>query len=205
MKKSLLIITALFLIIPVMAQQTSGGAISSSYFKPVQSQNKTAETLRNDSVDAKRGAAGIVAGADKKETVKNAAQAAAARQGANGGKQENWNKLSDGLTLGVNIAVFLLGSAVILIFVFRGRLFGGKKKNKALKNNIKLLREERLIVKTTGKKNNVRTKLVAETAYLNSAEKGLPQIAKEKNISQGEILLAARIKSYEMAKVCSGK
>jgi hypothetical protein len=108
--------------------------------------------------------------------------------------------------LSLNIILFIAGSCCILLyFLYRKYFVRGAKEKSELKRNIKLLREEKLIVKTKEVKNNPRVKLVSDTAQRSSKEMAVSRMAKEMNVSQGEILLAARIKSYEMAKVCSNK
>jgi len=105
-----------------------------------------------------------------------------------------------------NVLAFLSGSGLILLFLVIKRLTGGKRKSKsAVTENINLLRQEKLIIRTNDKKSPIRERLVTNAAQMDLKEFAIPQKAKELNLSQGEILLAARIKTYEMAKACSNK
>jgi len=98
---------------------------------------------------------------------------------------------------------FLGGAAaIIFLFVFIRRIYlnRSKKSNKAIKNNIRIIREESLVKRENGDLKKVRSKLVNSPVILNNHGKPLSTVAKELNISQGEIILAAKIKSYELNK-----
>lgn len=76
-----------------------------------------------------------------------------------------------------------------------------KKQGKSIKNNIRIMREENVIKKRElPQLKIVRSQLLNSPVILNNHGKPLSAVAKELNISQGEIILAAKIKSYELAK-----
>ncbi len=192
------------------AQQKAGEVISSSYFKPVSAKNAEPVQAKNDSVNISELIEKQIAAAHQKELEKKNQPQAAVKKAVAAPKPEIKKIIKEEKTseasMTLNYILFIVGaSGIMFYFMFKNVLFTGRRSNSALKKNIKLLREEKLIVKSKEKKNNPRTKLVEETSQMASKDKDLPQIARERNISQGEILLAARIKSYEMAKVCSIK
>lgn len=109
-------------------------------------------------------------------------------------------------TLSTNVIVFIAASLfIILFFLWRGQLPQGRGLSSDLKKNINLLRQEKLVVEKTGRKKAKRIRLIADSAKNGTKEIALSPRAKEMGVSEGEVLLAARIKSYEMAKVCSTK
>jgi hypothetical protein len=87
-------------------------------------------------------------------------------------------------------------------FVFFRRFLKNRptKGEKKLKNNIRILREENIFVKEQPELKTLRSKLLNSPVILNNHGKPLSEVARELNISQGEIILAAKIKSYELAK-----
>ncbi len=99
---------------------------------------------------------------------------------------------------------YILGGASIAAFSFvyirRKFLKLVLKPDKSLKNNIKTIRGENLIKRERPQLKSIRSKLVNSPVILNNHGKSLPSVARELNISQGEIILAAKIKSYELAK-----
>lgn len=99
--------------------------------------------------------------------------------------------------------LFLGGVALFAFaFVFIRRLIinHAGKAGKNLKNNIRILREEGIKIQEKSSLKSIRSKLINSPVILNNHGKPLAEVAKELNISQGEILLAAKIKSYELAK-----
>ena len=199
------------------AQEKSSQVINSNYFKPVAAKNEKPAAAKNEKPAAAASADSVninemiqkqIASAQQKQTeqkpkpVVQVKQAVKPQVNKAAVKQPETQKSS----MSLNLILFAAGSALILFyFVFRKEIAKIGSKKAKLKNNIKLLREERLIVKTKEKKNNIRTRLVEDTVQMSSKEVSVPVIARERNVSQGEILLAARIKSYEMARVCSNK
>jgi len=100
----------------------------------------------------------------------------------------------------ISMLAFASFFAALVVIVRRKRFSRIFKSRQALKNNIKLLREERIFVKHNSKLSDVRNKLKNNpTLYSNSKER-FSQVAKDLNISQGEILLAAKIKAHELGK-----
>jgi hypothetical protein len=105
--------------------------------------------------------------------------------------------------------LYLIGgvSVIAFSFVFVRRLLqrGPKNQVKTIKNNIRIIREESLVKRDQPQLKALRSKLVNSPVILNNHGKPLAAVAKELNISQGEIILAAKIKSYELAKEENGK
>lgn len=206
--KALILIVFIAATAVCSAQDKSGNVLSSADFKPVSAPNTAPAQVKNDSVNISDMIEKQMALAREKELEKKSAPPAAVKKTVTAAKPEAKKTViienTKNASVSLNIIIFILGSVLIMFyFIFKNVLFFGRRSNKALKKNIKLLREEKLIIKTKEKKKNPRTKLVEETLQLNSKNMELPQIARERNVSQGEIMLAARIKSYEMAKVCS--
>jgi hypothetical protein len=94
-------------------------------------------------------------------------------------------------------ASFIAAFIVIVRRKKNNKIFRSKK---ALKDNIKLLREERIFVKRNSKMSDVRNKLKNNPSLYGQSKEAFSQRAKELNISQGEILLAAKIKAHELSK-----
>jgi hypothetical protein len=102
--------------------------------------------------------------------------------------------------------VALLAGSTFLVFgtvlIRRVKI---KKKNirrKKLVKNINSIREEKVVAKDNPKLKNVRTKLKNNPENFGE-ENSFGETAKELNISKGELLLAAKIKSYELSKIAS--
>ncbi len=106
-------------------------------------------------------------------------------------------KLSD---TGIKVLILVFASIIAASVVFIRRKKYSKKfaANQTLKNNIKLLREERIFVKQSPKLSNVRNSLGRSPSLYNNGRESILKIAKELNISQGEIYLAAKIKAHEL-------
>lgn len=120
----------------------------------------------------------------------------------------------DDLMKAVIIASFSF-MAFVIVFLRRMRLHknssikknNGKKKNSAdgLKKNIAIIREERpLKIKYKNKLKAVRAKLISK-ASINLTNEAVTKTARELQISKGEVLLAARIKSHEIMNGCTSK
>lgn len=205
-KTTLIFLFSIVLTFVCSAQQKSNEVMSSSYFKPV--------AEKKDSVNISEIIQSQVAAAQLKEVneknsvqqvVKPVAKPVAKPETKPVAKAVKSSEKLDQASMPVGIFLFVVGSLVIFYFlIFRKKMFERKSKA-ALKNNIKMLREEKLMVRTKERKNNPRPKLVDDTAHMNPKGMVISQMAKELKVSQGEILLAARIKSYEMARVCSSK
>ena len=98
----------------------------------------------------------------------------------------------------------ILGFATILIFsvvIIRRKILSRQKVNKnSLKENIKLLREEKAVKKFNPKLTGIRNSLIHDSSTFANPKAGISKIAKELNIAKGEILLAAKLKSHELNK-----
>ena len=109
------------------------------------------------------------------------------------------------LTLIVNIPIqyilFIVISSGIIFFVIGRRvMLSFKKRSKrALKKKISALREEKVISIINPKLQNTRKKLSSRIKE-NSA-KSVNKMAKELSISKGEVMLAARLKFFEVGKI----
>ena len=110
-----------------------------------------------------------------------------------------FNKLSD---TGIKVLFLAFASllAASVVFIRRKKYNRKFAADQTLKNNIKLLREEKVFVKSNNKLSGLRIKLKNSPALYIQSNKGLVKAARELNISQGEILLAAKIKSHELNK-----
>ncbi len=100
--------------------------------------------------------------------------------------------------------VKILGFASIislLVVIIRRKIINRKfLKKDGLKDNIRLLREERVVKKTDIKLKGIRNSLVNNTLSYSNTQAGISKVAKEMSIAKGEVLLAAKIKSYELNK-----
>lgn len=90
-------------------------------------------------------------------------------------------------------------SLLTLITLVRKKVKATKIERQELKKNIKLLRNESVAVLEDKKLKSLRQKIYdSPEMYMKSGE--APKVAKKLNVSMGELILAARIKSYEMKK-----
>ena len=132
----------------------------------------------------------LIAEQEKKEAVKQIVTAPVMNK-KNTIHSDNWKFYVLG---GAALAAF------VLVFARRAWLGRSKKTGKKLKNNIRILREENIVKREEPQLKSVRSKLLNSPVILNNHGKPLSEVAKELNIAQGEIILAAKIKSYELAK-----
>lgn len=101
------------------------------------------------------------------------------------------------------IGIIILSSMFVFSSVVTRRLvLSRKNKSNNLRTNIQSLRLEKSIVKKETKLKSIRENLLKSSINLNSGEGSLAQKAKELKIAKGEIMLAAKIKSYELS-ICS--
>jgi hypothetical protein len=102
--------------------------------------------------------------------------------------------------------VILLGGSTFLVFgtvlIRRIKIKKKRVRRKKLVKNINSIREEKVIVKEDPKLKDVRIKLKSNPEHF-ITENSFDETAKELNIAKGELLLAARIKSYELSKITS--
>lgn len=106
---------------------------------------------------------------------------------------------------GIDYRIALLSSAVLLAagIVSIRRIKLSRKSLKGLKNNINLMREEKIVKPADKKLSQLRSKLKKSTEQLGSLDEAVSLTAKNLNIAKGELMLAAKIKSFELAKSCS--
>lgn len=101
----------------------------------------------------------------------------------------------------------IMFASVMLVFgsvVTRRFVLKHKSKSNHLRSNIQSLRLEKSVVKKETKLKNIRENLLKSSIYLSNTEGSLAQKAKELKIAKGEIILAAKIKSYELS-ICSNE
>jgi hypothetical protein len=105
------------------------------------------------------------------------------------------------IALPVQYQIFIAVSLCIIGFIIVRRiiLVFRKRSNKALKERIKVLREEKLIRMENPKLQSSRKKL--RGSVIDGAAKNISKIAKDLNIAKGEVLLAARLKFFEAGKI----
>ena len=99
------------------------------------------------------------------------------------------------IIVGFSIAVFLG------VFIRRSKIENQKSVRKKLKENINLLRTEGSIAKNNPELNQVRTKLVNQSSDV--VVSSVSKKAKGMKIGKGEVMLAAKIKSYQLAQFSS--
>lgn len=95
--------------------------------------------------------------------------------------------------------VFLVLSALIIgaLTYRRFSLFFKKKIKDELKKKITMLREERLISKENKKQTKMRKALTKNPVIDKINDKSITKTARNMNVSQGELMLAARLKYLE--------
>jgi len=111
--------------------------------------------------------------------------------------------LSEEATMKVGIILF---SAMFVFFVvgIRRLILKPKRSTKKLRSNIELMRNEKAVSKKKTKLKGVRENLLNSPVNFSTAEGSLTKRAKELKIAKGEIILAAKIKSFELS-VCSNE
>ena len=102
------------------------------------------------------------------------------------------------LIVGFSIIAFLI------VFIRRVRIKNKKSASKKLKDNIRLIREEGNIDNNVNELNLVRSKLVNQSAS-DVVVSSVTKKAKGLKIGKGEVMLAAKIKSYQLAQFGSNK
>ncbi len=110
----------------------------------------------------------------------------------------------EGMNTTILKLIFLLFSSVAaasVVVVKRKKQNEKLSPEKQLKNNIYLIRKEQLIKDENKKLKKVRLKLRKETDFNETEEYKITSKAKNLNISKGELLLAARIKLHEEARM----
>ena len=109
-------------------------------------------------------------------------------------------QMSDAATIRVSIMAFASFVAFVVVFARRKKLNVKKSKKQNYKDGIKLIREEKVKVKSDGKLSLVRNKLIGSTSAYQVSNDIVSKNARELSIAKGEIYLAARIKSHELKK-----
>ncbi|MGK9477075.1 hypothetical protein [Melioribacter sp. OK-6-Me] len=103
------------------------------------------------------------------------------------------------LELPFNIKLLISFSAFlfVLIFIRRAVLRAQKMSKKKLKNNIGMMRQEKLQLVTDHRKSKFRKELLNNPVINKLNDKNISKKAKELKVAQGELMLAARLKYYE--------
>jgi len=99
------------------------------------------------------------------------------------------------IIIGFSIVIFLV------VFIRRVKIENQKSVKKKLKENINLIRTEGSIIKDNPELNLARTKLVNQSSDV--VVSSVSKKAKGLKIGKGEIMLAAKIKSYQLAQFSS--
>ena len=97
--------------------------------------------------------------------------------------------------IGFSIAVF------VVVFIRRAKIENQKTIKKNLKEKINLIRTEGNVTKDNPELNLVRTKLVNQSSDV--VVSSVSKKAKGLKIGKGEVMLAAKIKSYQLAQFSS--
>lgn len=105
--------------------------------------------------------------------------------------------------LPVHIQIFITTSFLVLLglLIRRAVLAVNRRSSRILKNKISSIREEKVFVKENLKLTGERIKLKNRKTILNVSESHLSKLAKELKIAKGELLLASRLKHYEIGKM----
>ena len=90
--------------------------------------------------------------------------------------------------------------AVVVIYYRRLKLNGGKQFKNVLKRNIALMREEKPLHLAENRNKSVRNQLLNDPKIFNTGFNDVSGKAKDLQISKGELLLATKIKSYQMKR-----
>lgn len=106
-------------------------------------------------------------------------------------------------TFPIHIQLFVSISFLILIvlLIHRGILVIKRRSSRALKDKISILREEKVIAKVNPKLNDERKNLKNRMSVFNASEKHISDLAKKLNIAKGELILASRLKLFQIGKM----
>jgi hypothetical protein len=101
------------------------------------------------------------------------------------------------------IKLFSVISMMIILFVLGRRLLIGIQNRtlSKLKARIQLLRDEKVRPKVDPKMQSLRIGLRENETLFNKSDKYLSRKARDLNISKGELLLAARLKLFEVGRM----
>lgn len=105
--------------------------------------------------------------------------------------------------ISIEIRILAVFSFIVFMWVFSRRaLIYFKKRDKILlKKNIALLREEKVPQKMAKRSRKAKKDLSRNLSGMQLNEKLLARKARELNIAKGELLLASRLKNFELGKV----
>jgi hypothetical protein len=103
----------------------------------------------------------------------------------------------------LNVTIFIAGSVLILGFFLGRRLlktiFGQSKRK--LKKSINLIRNEKPVYVQNKKLYELRSKLAESNNIYDMSEESIPGKARNMNVGKGEIMLAAKIKAFQLSKI----
>jgi hypothetical protein len=103
----------------------------------------------------------------------------------------------------LNVTIFAAGAFLILMFFFGRRLlkviFGQSKRK--LKKSINLIRNEKPLFLKNKKLYELRSKLADSNNMYDISEETIPGKARTMNVGKGEIMLAAKIKAFQLSKI----
>jgi hypothetical protein len=92
--------------------------------------------------------------------------------------------------------------SILLMIVLRRALIAvSRRAKKSLREKIAMLREERVISKENKKLKNSRQQLKNSKTIFEASERQISKAAKELDLAKGELLLAARLKLFEVGKI----
>lgn len=118
-------------------------------------------------------------------------------------KTEKNKPLSVYASLPIQYQIFIAASILVLLIlaIRRTLLVMKKKSSRGLKIKIAMLRDEKIVVRTNSKLASIRRKLKGGREILDASEAKISKVAKDLNIAKGELLLASRMKLYELGKM----
>lgn len=114
------------------------------------------------------------------------------------------NPISDFVkTLPLHIQLFFTISFIVLftLVVRRVVLLVKRRSSRTLKSKISSIREERVVVKEDVKLKDERKKLKSRKSIFHASENHISKLAKELNLAKGELILASRLKLFEIGKM----
>ena len=103
----------------------------------------------------------------------------------------------------LHIQLFGLCTIVVILFVLIRRLgfIIRRKSRTALKEKIQMLREEKITSSPRLKLQNSRRNLQTSDLVLRGSEKQISRTAKDMKIAKGELILAAKLRLFEVGKI----
>lgn len=106
-------------------------------------------------------------------------------------------------TLPGHILLFVAISFLILfvLLIHRGILAIKRRSSRTLKDKISSIREEKVFAKENSRLNDERKNLKNRNSIFNASEKHISDLAKKLNIAKGELILASRLKLFQIGKM----